>query len=277
MKNIFVLATISGFIATGAAAQNSAFDNQDRAADAVEYLEDTISDDAERDLIVFGNEGRAIGSYGSISLRATATSDDDVTASDIGVGLRYGTFDGVNGFDTTASFVFSEDDGDVTENQLLMGADYRRNFGDAFFGFGKVDLFFDRLAEDAGETEQDIFAGAGVGYRLFNDADLQWSVQAGPGYRLVDVVGQERVEEAAVAVSSNVFYSLSETSYLTNDTDIITSDFSTNVTNEAAVNVALTDAMILRTSLATVYDDAEDEDFGDARNTLGVSVVYNFN
>ena len=108
MKNIFVLATIGGFIATGAAAQNSAFDNQDRAADAVETLEDTISDDAERDLIVFGNEGRAIGSYGSISLRATATSDDDVTASDIGVGLRYGTFDGVNGFDTTASFVFSE-------------------------------------------------------------------------------------------------------------------------------------------------------------------------
>ncbi len=277
MKNIFVLAAISGFIATGAAAQNTAFDNQDRAIDAVEDLEEQIEDDAERDVIVFGTEGREIGSYGSVSLRATATNDDDETASDIGIGLRYGTFDGVNGFDTTASFIFSEEDGEETENQLLAGADYRRNFGDAFFGFAKADLFFDRLADEPGETAQDIFVGAGVGYRIFNENNLQWSVQAGPGYRFIDVEGQDRVEEAAAAVSSNIFYSLSETSYLTNDTDIITSDFSTNVTNEAAVNVALNDALVLRTSLATVYDDAEDDDFGDAKNTLGVSVVYNFN
>ena len=155
MKNIFVLAAISGFIATGAAAQNTAFDNQDRAADAVEDLEEQIEDDAERDLIVFGTEGREIGSYGSVSLRATATNDDDETASDIGIGLRYGTFDGVNGFDTTASFIFSEEDGEETENQLLAGADYRRNFGDAFFGFAKADLFFDRLADEPGETAQD--------------------------------------------------------------------------------------------------------------------------
>ena len=277
MKNIFVLAVVSGFIATGATAQTSAFENEDRAADSVEDLEEQIEDDAERDLIVFGTEGREIGSYGSVSLRATSTNDDDETATDVGVGLRYGTFDGVNGFDTTASFIFSEEDGEETENQLLAGVDYRRNFGDAFYGYAKADLFFDRLAEDPGDTEQDIFVGAGVGYRLFNEADLQWSVQAGPGYRLIDTIGAERVEEGAISVSSNVFYSLSQTSYLTNDTDIITSDFSTNVTNEAAVNVALTDAMVLRTSLATVYDDAEDEDFGDARNTLGVSVVYNFN
>ena len=277
MKNVFVAAAISGVIATGAVAQNTAFENQERALEAVENLEEQINDDAERGVVSFGTEGREIGSYGSIALRATATSDNDTTASDIGVGLRYGTFDGVNGFDTTASFIFSEDDGEETENQLLAGADYRRNFGDAFFGFAKADLFFDRLAEDAGETSQDIFVGAGIGYRIFNENDLQWSVQAGPGFRLIDTVGAERVEEGAIAVSSNVFYSLSETSYLTNDTDVITSDFSTNVTNEAALNVSLTDAMVLRTSLATVYDDAEDEDFGDAKNTFGVSVVYNFN
>ena len=277
MKNIFVLAAISGFVATGAVAQTSAFENEDRAADSVEDLEEQIEEDAERDAIVFGTEGRTIGTYGSVSLRATSTNDDDETASDVGVGLRYGMFDGVNGIDTTASFLFSEEDGEETENQLLVGADYRRNFGDAFFGYAKADLFFDRLAEDAGDIEQDVFVGAGVGYRIFNSNDLQWSVQAGPGYRLIDTVGEERVEEGAVSVSSNVFYSLSETSYLTNDTDVITSDFSTTVSNDAAVNVSLSEAMVLRTSLSTVYDDSEDEDFGDARNTLGISVVYNFN
>lgn len=275
--NIFLAAALAALTANAAVAQTSAFANEDRTTDALDDLDEAIEDDAERDVFTFGTEGREVGSYGSVSLRGTSTSDDGDTSSDVAVGLRYGTFDGVNGFDTTASFVFSEDDGEETENQLLLGADYRRNFGDAFFGFAKVDLFFDRLAEDADQTTQDIFAGAGVGYRIFNESDLQWSVQAGPGFRLVDVIGQERIEEAAVAVSSNVFYSLSDTSFVTNDTDVITSDFSTNVTNELALNVSLSQALVLRTSLVTLYDDAEDENFDDAKNTLGVTVVYNFN
>lgn len=61
------------------------------------------------------------------------------------------------------------------------------------------------------------------------------------------------------------------------DTDVIYSEFSTTVSNELALNVALTNELVLRTSLATTFDDATDEEFADAKNTLGVSVVYNFN
>lgn len=275
--NIFVAAVITAFAANAATAQTTTFANEDRTIDAVEDLEEQISDDAERDVPMFGTEGREVGSYGSLSLRGTSTSDDGDTSSDLGVGLRYGTFDGQNGIDVTASFVYSNDDGEETENQLLAGVDYRRNFGDAFFAYGKADMFFDRLTEVEGDTKQDVFLGAGVGYRILNDNLSQWSVQAGPGYRLIDTVGAERIDEAAVSVSSNYFRSLTDTSYVTNDTDVITSDFSTNVSNELALNVSLTNAMVLRTSLSTIYDDSEDEDFSDAKNTLGVSVVYNFN
>lgn len=275
--SIFTAAVITAFVATGAAAQTSAFTNEDRTADAVENLEEAINDAAEREVNQFGTEGREIGAYGSLSLRGTSTSEDGVSSSDLGVGLRYGTFDGVNGIDATASFVYGEADGTETENQLLAGVDYRRNFGDAFFGFAKADLAFDRLADTVGETTQDIFVGAGVGYRIFNDNTSQWSIQAGPGYRLADVVGENRVEEAAAAVSSNYFRSLSDTSYVTNDTDVIYSEFSTTVSNELALNVALTNELVLRTSLSTAFDDATDEDFDDAKNTFGVSVVYNFN
>lgn len=45
-------------------------------------------------------------------------------------------------------------------------------------------------------------------------------------------MGQDRVEDVAVAVSSNIFYSCSVTSYITNNTVLITPDFSTNVSNE---------------------------------------------
>ncbi len=278
MKLNTITATMAiAMMASAASAQTSAFNNQDRTTDAVDSLEEQINDDAERNTTAFGTEGRALGAYGSLSLRGTSTSEDGDTSSDLGVGLRYGTFDGVNGIDATASFVYGETNGTETENQLLAGVDYRRNFGQAFFGFAKADLAFDRLAEDAGEVSQDVFVGAGVGYRILNDNLSQWSVQAGPGYRLAEVVGEDRVEEAAVAVSSNYFRSLTDTSYITNDTDIITSEFSTSASNELALNVSLSNALVLRTSLSTQFDDSTDEDFSDAKNTLGVSVVYNFN
>lgn len=62
-----------------------------------------------------------------------------------------------------------------------------------------------------------------------------------------------------------------------NNTDVIYSEFSTSLSNELALNVALTGELVLRTSLATGFDDATDEEFADAKNTLGVSVIYNFN
>jgi putative salt-induced outer membrane protein len=61
------------------------------------------------------------------------------------------------------------------------------------------------------------------------------------------------------------------------DSDVIYSEFSTTLSNELALNGALTGELVLRASLATTFDDATNEEFADAKNTLGVSVVYNFN
>ena len=276
-NNIFVAAVITGFIANGAVAQTSTFDNQDRSADAVEALEEQIADDADRGIGAFGTEGRQTGSYGSVSLRGTSTTNDGDKSADLGVGLRYGTFDGVNGIDVTASFAYGTENGEVTENNLLAGVDYRRNFGDALFGYAKADVAFDRLSTTVGEYSQDVFVGAGLGYRIFNDADTQWSIQAGPGYRVAEVVDGENVEEWAASVSSNFFKSLSDNTYITNDTDVIYSEFATTVTNELALNVDVSESLTLRTSYATNFNDQTDSTFSDAENTLGVAVVYNFN
>jgi putative salt-induced outer membrane protein len=275
--NTLIIAAISGFVATGAMAQTTTFDNSTAAADAVESIEDSITDAAERDVSKFGNEGREVGSYGSVSLRGTTTSNDGATSSDVGVGLRYGTFDGVNGIDVTAAFVYGEDDGVQTENNLQLGIDYRRDFNDTMFAYAKANASFDKLSTTVGEYEQDVFVGAGLGYRIFNTADTQWSVQAGPGYRAANVVGGGEVSEAAASVSSNVFKSLTDTTHVTNDTDVIYSETATTVTNDLAINAALTDTLTMRTSYTTNFNDQSDATFSDAENTLGVSVVYNFN
>ena len=277
MKTNFIIASaISAFVAGTAAAQTTTFDNAGAAADAVSDLEEQILDDQERDLIVFGNEGRETGTYGSIALRYTSTSNDGDTSNDLGVGLRWGYYDGVNGFDANANYVYGDDNGVQTENRLLMGLDYRRDLNSALFAYGQLDLSFDRLTTTAGEYTQDAFIGAGLGYRVIDNANTQWTVQAGPGYRVAEVVGGGEVAEFAASASSNLFYSLTDTVFLTNDTDVIYSETATTVANDLAVNVALTDTLALRTSYATRFNSATDNKFTDGENTLGVSVVYTF-
>ncbi|WP_394180784.1 YdiY family protein [Yoonia maritima] len=273
---IIASAAIAGIAGASAQAQETTFDNQDAAANAVENLEEQIREDRDRDLDRFGNSGRRLGSYGSLSARATATSNDGDDESDLGVGLRFGNYDGVNGFDVTLSYNYGKSDGEVTQNNLLGGLDYRRDLNANLFAFGKLDVASDRLADEDGDYELDTFLGTGIGYRIFNDAERQWSVQAGPGYRVAKVVGGEDVREVAASVSSNYFQSLNDFSYLTNDTDVISSETGTLVNNELALSVSMTQSLALRTSLTTQFNDATDADFGDARNTLGASVVYNF-
>lgn len=275
--NIFIAALVAGLSATSAFAQTTTFDNAGAAADAVDDLQEQMEDDRERDIDGFGTEGREIGQYGSIALRYSGTSNDGDTSNDLGVGLRYGTFDGVNGIDFNASYVFGEENGTVTENTLLAGVDYRRNLSDTVFLYGQIDTAIDQLTTTVGEYKNDTFAGVGVGYRIFNSKDTQWSVQAGPGYRVAEVVGSPDVNEVAASISSNLFYSLTDTVYVTNDTDLIYSETSTTIGNDLAVNVSLTDTLALRTSLATQFNNASDNTFSDAENTLGVAVVYNFN
>ena len=278
MKTIISLAGVGVFATSIAAAQTSTFDTQGAAADAVDDLSETIAEDADRDIDAFGNEGRAIGTYGSIALRFSATTNDGDNETDAGVGMRYSWFDGVNGVDINLSYAYASNDGTVTKNQLLAGIDYRRDFTPAIFAYGQGDLAVDRLTEVDGEFTTDIFLGAGVGYRIVNTENVVWSVQAGPGARVSEVAGESDVKtEAAASASSNLFYSLSDTVYATNDTDVNYSETATTLSNTLAVNFALNDALSLRSSYSTRFNDQTDDSFSDAENTFGLSVVYNFN
>ena len=151
--NIFMAAALAALTSSAAFAQTTTFTNAGAAADAVDDLQEQLEDDQDRDLTSFGTEGREIGDYGSVALRYTATSNDGDTSNDLGLGLRYGWFDGVNGVDTNASYAYGEENGDVTENTLLAGVDYRRNLNDTFFAYAQTDLAIDRLADTVGEYE----------------------------------------------------------------------------------------------------------------------------
>lgn len=269
---LLAAASVTALLAGAATAQTTTFSPEDRAQDSVEDIEEDVADDFERDVEPFGNTGRELGWTGSVSMRATA-SDGNTDSADVGVGTRAGYYDGVNGHELTLSYSYSKEDDVQTEDSLLAGYDYTRDFGTNTYFYVKGQLAKDEFSS----YDTDAFVGAGVGYRVFDTPETQWSIAAGPGYRyLEDNLGNE-TEEGAFSLSSNYLQNLNESVFITNDTDVIYSESDTAVNNELGLNVAMTNQLALRTSLLTEYHTDPVPGFEDTDNTLGASVVYTFN
>ncbi|KPP89004.1 MAG: putative salt-induced outer membrane protein [Rhodobacteraceae bacterium HLUCCA08] len=271
-RNVFVLAAISSVLAGAGFAQTSAFDNRNAAEDAVEDLSEDIEDEYERDIDDFGNVGRPIGFDGSVALRA-ALSDGNTDSADVGIGANMGYYDGTNGYEVNLAYSYGEDDGVETENNLLYGLDYTRDFGSRWFGYAQIQGSKDDYASFVSDT----FAGIGVGYKVIDRSDITWNVSGGPGYRWAELSDATEIEEEALSLSSNYTARLTDTVNLTNDTDVIYSEADTVVFNDLGVNFSVTDAMALRTSLTTEYHSDPLPGDEDMDNTFGVSLVYSFN
>lgn len=245
------------------------------AGDRNEDLIEAIEDDAERDLDRFGNEGRPDGFSGSVALRSVATNGNGESLT-VGIGSDLNYVWGPNGVELQLNYAYSDDDDSDAEESLYYGLEYTRDFNPRLFGFAKVQGSVDD-ATDA-EFESDTFVSFGAGYRIYNTPTMQWSVQAGPGYRFADLsdVADADIDEGAFGISSDYAHRLTETLFVTNDTDIIWSESDTAVLNDLSLNYAMTDSLALRTSVFTEYHS----DPGDSKstdNTFGVSLVYSFN
>ncbi|MFA8443899.1 YdiY family protein [Yoonia sp.] len=273
-KNVFIVAAVAAIIASSASAQNL-IGRDTVAGDLNEDLIEAIEDDAERELDRFGNEGRPDGFTGSVALRGIAQSGNTESVT-VGIGTDMNYVFGPNGIELQLNYAYSDDDDSASEESLFYGLEYTRDLNPQFFGFAKVQGSADS-ATDA-QYETDTFVSFGAGYRVFNDDNIQWSVQAGPGYRFAELndISDGDVDEGAFGVSSDYAHKLTETVFVTNDTDVIWSESDTVVFNDLAVNVAMTETLALRTSILTEYHTepgtAEDTD-----NTFGVSLVYSFN
>ncbi|WP_413717989.1 YdiY family protein [Silicimonas sp. MF1-12-2] len=266
-------AAIATSLATVASAQ-TVFTGTNVAADRNEDLLEAIEDDAERDLDRFGNEGRPQGFAGSVALRGIASSGN-TDSVDVGIGSDLGYVWGPNGIELQLSYTYGEDDGVKNDESLFYGLEYTRDFNPKVFGFAKVQGSVDKFSA----FDSDTFVSFGAGYRVFNEADRQWSVQAGPGYRFAELsdITSGDISEGAFGVSSDYAQKLTDTVFLTNDTDIITSSSDTVVYNDLAVSVSMTDSLALRSSILTEYHTDPTPGFKSTDNTFGLSLVYSFN
>ena len=241
--------------------------------DRIEDIEDDIQDDLADgdDSNRYGTNQFAQGWSGSFALGFSATSGNTDTADlDIAGRLRYGSGPWNHSFGFAVEWA---EDNDVTNKEEVYATyEANRYLTENFYIFGLGSANYDNFDT----LKWDAFLGAGPGYRVINQQNMTWRLQAGPGYRFTeDQLGNDDHEVAGIA-SSRYFYKLTDTVSLTNDTDVLFSEENTLVTNDLGVNFKVTNKLSTRLSYRTEWDSDPAAGFDDFDNKFGASLVYGF-
>jgi putative salt-induced outer membrane protein len=275
MKNVTKLASVSALallIAAPAFSQGALVgidDLDDRIEDIQEDIDEDMSEGDDKDR--FGTNQFTQGWSGSASVGLTATSGNtDTVDLSLAGRLRYG-----NGpWNHSIGFLaeLAEDNNVRNKEEAFLTYEANRYLTENFYIFGLGSLGYDGFDTN----KWDAFLGAGPGYRIINQPNATWRVQAGPGVRyLEDQLGNDTTEVAGIA-SSRVFYKISETAFLTNDTDVLFSDDNATVVNDIGVTVKVSDRVATRVGLRTEWDSDPLPGLDDTDNSLNVSLVLSF-
>lgn len=245
-------------------------DLDDRIAD----IEETAIDEIERaeDDRRFGNPEERPGFSGSASLAYSGkTGNNESQELSVSTRLRYATGPWVQTLGVALDY--AEDDVERTKEDALIVYDANYYFDDRFYGFvlGRAEI--DGLADTAEEIKTDAFVGVGPGYRVINEQDMTWRVQAGVGVSyLRDGLGDSETEEGVIA-SSRFYYRFSPDVFMTNDTDVLHSGDTLRVNNDLGVSFQMTDVLSTRLSYLTDYNERRAIR---TDNRVSLAIVYGF-
>lgn len=288
-------------ISTGANATGVS-EVDDRITDISDAVEDNFDRSADSDR--FGPADRRQGLGGNMSLSYSGT-DGSTDTQDLAIAGRVHYNADPFAQSVGLAIEFGENE-DGTKDQEDVSAIYDAQyyFNDKFYAFALGRLEIDGLADgrlnsddrfrdasEDGDLRRDAFIGVGPGYRVINTDTTAWRVQAGVGYRYTQTAfqyladqqgwgaaegynGDDSDSEVAYIVSSRAYHRFNDNLFLTNDTDILSSDEAgESITNELGLNFKMSEQLATRVSYKTEY---ESERTPRTDNTLGVAVVYGF-
>ncbi|MGY3438765.1 MULTISPECIES: DUF481 domain-containing protein [unclassified Marinovum] len=270
-RNILAASVLALLVAAPAFAQGAlvgvdALD--DRIDDIQEDVADDLSNANTRDRL--GNQ-YAQGWTGSLALGFSATSGNTDTADlDLAGRFRYGS----GPWNHTIGFAaeFAEDNAVRNKEEFYTTYDVNRYFSENFYVFGLASARYDNFDSN----KIDGFIGVGPGYRVINQPNQTWRVQAGPGVRYVEEQDGSNTTEVAGIASSRYFYGLTDTVSFSMDTDVIFSEEDAVVANDLGANFKVSNNLSTRISYRTEWDSDPLPGLENADNTLGVSLVYGF-
>lgn len=222
---------------------------------------------------------------GEGSLSAGVTTGNTET-TDLGLGLNVGRDFGLWKVSVQASADYGETEGAETKNRVFLGANLDRQINDKLFGFGQLSYEVDEFSG----FDSRAFIGGGLGYEIFNSDRVQWTVRGGPGLKIDEIeavldtstdpataLTPAATEESfGATAASNWAYQFNDNVGLSNDTNILYAETSTQIGNVLAVTASLTDTLSARVSYE-VRHDTDPVDGFEATDTISrVSLVYGF-
>lgn len=261
-------------LAAGGALAQTTLTGIEDLNDRLDDLEERASDDIAEanDDLRFGNPNEQPGFSGSASLSyAGRTGNNETQEFSTGARLRYAAGPWVQ----TLGFAidYAEDEDDTTKEDVLVVYDANYYFNDRFYAFILGRAVTNGLADTEEEIRTDAFFGVGPGYRVVDEENVTWRVQAGAGVSYLKDGDDNSETDAGVIASSRFFYRFTPNVFMTNDTDVLQGNDALRVNNDLGVSFQATDSLTARVSYLTDYNEARAIR---TDNRLGLSIVYGF-
>lgn len=216
---------------------------------------------------------------GSFSAGTTSGNTD---TTDLGLGLDLTRKVGDWAVGVNAAADFGETDGVETKNRTFLAGNVDRDINEKLFVFGQTSFEKDEFSG----FENRVFLGAGAGYRVYDNEQLSWELRAAPGYKLDEIrevlsgsvvtTPGETVESFAVLGASEFNWQLNDNVSISNSTDAIYAEESTQLGNTLALTASLTSTLSARVSFDVRHDTSPPEGFESTDTATRISLVYKF-
>ena len=275
-RSFLLAATAAATLAfgTGASHSQTALTGIDSVDDRIDDIDRAAQIDLDRanDPFRYGNPEYRTGLSGSASLGYSGkTGATDSSEFSLGARLRHSSGPIIQTIGVVIDF--AESGSIKTKEDIFAIYDANYFLNDSFYAFVLGRVKSDGIAALASDVKTDAFIGIGPGYRIINTPDLSWRLQAGMGLSYLEDGLENSVTETGYIASSRLFWRISDTLFMTNDTDVLDSDTATRVNNDLGLNVKMSDIFATRISYLTEHNNSRAVR---TENKLGVSIVYSF-
>jgi len=181
---------------------------------------------------------------------------------------------------------YGEQDGEESRNRAFLGTNLDYNINERLFSFGRASYEVDQFTG----FDSRAFVGGGLGYHVLDSERFSWVVRGGPGVKVDEVkrvvttddigapliIPAETVTSVGAVGKSKFEWAFNERVALSNTTDVIYGEESTQLSNGLALTAQINGSLSARFGFDTRHDTNPPEGFESTDTATKIGVVYKF-
>ncbi|MFZ4071101.1 MAG: DUF481 domain-containing protein [Caulobacterales bacterium] len=216
------------------------------------------------------------GWTGEGTLSAGYTTGNTET-TDIGAGLKGARQVGDWRLKAALGGDYGKNNGVESRNRWDVAGQVDRDLTDRFYLYGRASYEQDNFSG----YDPRLLVGPGAGYKVLKGDRTNWTVEGGPGFRRDEIaraglVAARTEEKFGARLGSAFKHKFNDAVSFSNDTEIVSSDVSTQTFNSAAVTAKLTDKVAARFSFDVRNESDPRPGREDTDTATRFSLVFGF-